>query len=196
MGNVNRKTVPMLLAVSLLGVGCSPSEPQIIDESKYEDLYDAEGLDDEEFPDPPELPDAVKDESEDGAVAAAEYFLDAYEYGFRVADGAPMEEIINEECGTCANLLEQFSDQTTKDISAPKAAFTDRSHSDFRSSGEAFYLVVETFLTNANLQFSNGEMYEEIADNDYSFIFELIRIEDEWRISGIDIKTTEERGNA
>src|SRR5690625_4376342 len=123
MGIHDRKffTVP-ILAVLLLVVGCSSSEPQVIDESKYEDLYDddadsgddadtvddSEGFDDEDFPDPPELPDAVKDESEDGAIAAVEYFFDAYNYGLNSLDIQPMEHVFSKDCEYCADLKHEL----------------------------------------------------------------------------------------
>ena len=212
MGNVNRKTVPMLLALSLLGVGCSPSEPQIIDESKYEDLYDDEqtdsddtdssddaepnddsdGFDDEGFPDPPELPDAVKDESEDGAIAAADYFLDAYEYAYHTAELSAFEEIFSADCTYCDSLRSTFTNQSENEHSAVDARFSERETIGTRVEDKDIYVVVDTSLKNFDLRDSEGEKLQAYQRIDYTFTLKVSYIDGAWKLLGADVERNDD----
>src|SRR5699024_395451 len=135
-----------ILAVLLLVGGCSSSEPQVIAESEYEDLCgdggtdredadsgddadpvdDCGGLDDGDLPDPPALPGGVRGESEDGAIAAAEDVLDAYEYAYRTADFSALEKIVDEECETCNNLRDQFEADSVDGVIAADSRLGNR----------------------------------------------------------------------
>src|SRR5699024_1639204 len=204
---VNRKTVPMLLAVSLLGVGCSPSEPQIIDESKYEDLYDDEqtdsddtdssddaepnddsdGFDDEGFPDPPQLPDAVKDESEDGAVAGAEFFMDAYEHAYRTTDNSALKRISGDECEPCKELIDRFDgfDQT---MIAKDASFTQRNIVGSLSDTDGTYVSVETRAIDFHVANADKDSTEAFESTDYTFVFLMDRKDSQWFVTGADFQ--------
>jgi len=210
MGIHDRKFFPVpMLAVLLLVVGCSSSEPQVIDESKYEDLYnddetnadadpdsdddaesddDSEGLDDEDFPEPPELPDAVKEESEDGAIAAAEYFMDAYEYAYRTADFSALEKIVDEECETCNNLREQFEADSDEGVTARDSRLADREQGEIFAEDDSVLIGFSLRLEDLAFKDADGEVVEENEDADYLFVFQVTKKNKSWKVTGADFQ--------
>ena len=194
-----------LLAVLFLVVGCSSSESQIIDESKYEDLYDddadsgddadsvddSEGFDDEDFPDPPELPDAVKDESEDGAIAAAEYFLDAYEYAYLTSDAKAMQEIVSEECEVCWQLMDVFDDRLTDGEYSTNVEFSYQVTDEFVRNEYGSVIPINLQINSHDVVDNNGVKVDHFDEQDADLSF-LLNHNNVWRIEDIATKDADD----
>ena len=194
-----------LLAVLFLVVGCSSSEPQVVDESKYEDLYDddadsgddadsvddSEGFNDEDFPDPPELPDAVKDESEDGAIAAVEYFFEAYTYAFQTSDTAAFSEIVTDDCSPCGEIIDAFEERSEQDSYARTDGYSNPEVLLREDQGEHYVIHVKIDFDGEVLV--TGDHEEKLLDDvTYSVILALDFGDDRWLIRKINAEKIDE----
>lgn len=54
----------------------------------------------------PELPDAAREQTEEGAEATLEYWWDAFGYLYLTGDAAPLTEVSGESCVFCENFVE------------------------------------------------------------------------------------------
>ncbi len=60
--------------------------------------------------DPPERPAAMEEETVEGAIAAAKYFMELYPYIYATGDLTEWDALSDEGCGFCANVGEQVRD--------------------------------------------------------------------------------------
>lgn len=58
----------------------------------------------------PERPAAMDDDGEDGAIAAAEYFIELYNYVQSTGEVSALEEISSDQCRSCSNLTERIKE--------------------------------------------------------------------------------------
>ncbi|QGH69251.1 DUF6318 family protein [Pseudactinotalea sp. HY158] len=119
------------LAGALLMAGCSngddppvdpatvevsdPATDRAADPTSPEPTSPEPTATDEPVPEPspypePERPAAMDDTGEKGAIAAAEYFIDLYNYAASTGDVGEFQGISHPNCGFCAGMVEMFNE--------------------------------------------------------------------------------------
>lgn len=191
---------------------CSLSEPAVVGESTQEDRLSnktgaddetdprddaesdggSEGVDDERFPDPPELPDAVKDPSEDGSFAAADYLLDAYEYAYHTADLSAFEKVFGEDCVTCDSLRETFTNNAENDYYSKGARFIDREFNPGIDDEGEEYVIVTTRLKDLVLIGPEGIVQNEKEEIGYRLVMLMEYTDNQWKIIGGSFRESDE----
>lgn len=180
-----------MLAVLLLVVGCSSSEPQVVDESKglsaNDDSSDEGADDDDENPKTPELSDAVKDESEAGAIAAVDYYIDAYEYAYLTSDAESMQEIISEECDVCWQLMDVFDDRLDDGEYSINVEFSHQVIDELVRTEHGSVIQIDLQVNSHDVVDDDGVKIDHLDEQDGGLLF-LLNHDKEWRIDDIVAK--------
>ncbi|ACV08803.1 hypothetical protein Jden_1147 [Jonesia denitrificans DSM 20603] len=73
---------------------------------------------------PPEKPAAMANNNEEGALAAAEYFLDASAYAVLMGDEILMEDFSTDTCIFCSNVVESIKNDRKTQVKRLTMSFT------------------------------------------------------------------------
>ncbi|WP_130012190.1 DUF6318 family protein [Serinicoccus sediminis] len=72
---------------------------------------------------PPEMPAEAREQTEEGAEAFAQHYIDVLNWAYRTGETGPAEELSGSECDSCSGLIEEASQyQTTGDYVIAKDA--------------------------------------------------------------------------
>jgi hypothetical protein len=108
-----------LVATGLLVAGCTADEPAEPEPStstaEAEPTETPEPTPTDTGPAKPERPAAMEQEDAEGAAAAAEYFIEQYDYVMITGDTAEWEAMSHETCGWCAGSIEQAREIAKRD---------------------------------------------------------------------------------
>lgn len=167
---------PIVLAALLFLSACS-SEPRVLDASKdnepAEGNYELESKDALEpnkgsgVPSSPEMSEMVNDPSDDGAIAAAEFFIEAYEYAYRAADDSPLQRIFDEECDFCEEISGNFEEFDRRCHHAPDINFHDVEFMHTTDHEGDLYVIHRANIYNLSIIDKDKNIINEIEDDYY-----------------------------
>ncbi|QOR72276.1 hypothetical protein IM660_08625 [Ruania alkalisoli] len=135
--------------------------------------------------DPPERPVAMGEESVEGAIAAAEYFIELQEYVFATGSLEQWEQLSDDGCGFCVNVSEQI-----------ESHFADGGHIEggevevYSRDGGGPYengtYIAELGVRIASSEFvaSDGTSMSYPGDDEPEFVFSMLWRDDAWIVLG------------
>jgi len=138
----------------------------------------------------PEVPDAIYEESEDGALAALQYWFEAITYLQLTGDYGPIDGVSAPDCETCDNKISQFYDLYEVEdgwYAAEGASSTGELVSQITDDGHAsilFELVEGGYSVYGPDGEDLGSVESEVYDAEASLYFDA----EKWWISELQIE--------
>ena len=201
-----------VLAGLLVLSGCSPAEgeetptPPVSQGPTTEPAGDAGGDDDasgaedpSEDPsqppevDAPERPAEMDEESVDGAIAAAKYFMELMPYAIGTGDTTEWDALSLDGCSFCESIRTTATEVHEGDGYATGGAVEIYSedgggpYEDSEFEGEDVYIVALGLTVDAmELRYQDGTVESFEAGDRPEFMLSLVRREGAWLVTGVD----------
>lgn len=196
------------LAGLLALVGCAPSEgeevptapvsqtPQSTEPVSDGSTDGAEDPSDEpsERPevDPPERPAAMEQETVDGAIAAAKYFMELMPYALGTGDTTEWDSMSLDGCEFCESIRSMASGVNEGDGFATGGEIEIYSedgggpYEDSMFEGENIYIVaLGLTIGEMELHYQDGTVDNYVADDRPDFRLSLLWRNESWRVTGV-----------
>ncbi|KQT01103.1 hypothetical protein ASG23_05755 [Cellulomonas sp. Leaf395] len=181
--------VPAVLGVALV-TGCTGGEPQAA-ESTPPPVADAPPT-----PTPvvlPERPAAMSEPTTDGAIAAATYFLQLYDYAFSVRDAESLLSMSAEACKFCNYVDESVAELVASGHTSvgPPVRVVSAMSTEIRPD-EWFSARLQVEQDPTRELAADGTVVSESEANVTDFIFALSWLGDRWKIEAVDLAVIEQ----
>lgn len=136
----------------------------------------------------PEPPAAMSEPTTDGAIAAATYFLQLYDYAFSAGDAGPLMAMAGETCTYCSYVDEQVQSMVDGGYSSVRTPATViRSDSTEIREDEWFRVSLRAEQGPLVTVGPDGTR-EQTSDGGLAdFVFAISWTGDKWRVEGVDI---------
>ncbi|KQY21392.1 hypothetical protein ASD16_19055 [Cellulomonas sp. Root485] len=136
----------------------------------------------------PERPAAMDEPTTDGAIAAATYFLQLYDYAFSAGDAGPLMAMSGETCTYCSYVDEQVQSMVTGGYSSVRtpAAVVQSDSTEIRE--DEWFRVSLRAEQGPLVTVGPDGTREQTSDGGVAdFVFAISWIGDDWRVEGVDI---------
>lgn len=192
-GAWQRRVIPAVLGVALVagctGSGSEPAEstaPPVVEVTQTPTPTPTPVV-------KPEPPDAMSEPTTEGAIAAATYFLQLYDYAFSARDAESLLRMSAESCEFCsyvdesvAALVESGHTSVGPPVRVLSAVSTEIRPDEWFSAR----LQVEQDSTKEFA--ADGTLVSESEANVTDFVFALSWMGDRWRVDAVDLAVIEQ----
>ena len=184
-----QRVVPALLGVALVA-GCTGGGPQTA-ESTTAPVVEATPT---PTPTPtpvvlPERPAAMSEPTTDGAIAAATYFLQLYDYAFSSGDARPLLAMSAESCDFCTYVDAQVESMVSTGYSSIREP-VDVLRADSTEIRQDEWFRVHLGAQQGPLVAvaPDGTRTQTSDGGAADFIFAISWVSDGWRVEGVDVE--------
>lgn len=141
---------------------------------------------------PPPIPDAIYEETLEGAEAAARHYLRALEYGFRSSDPEPLRNICDDISETCAEHIEQIELQRDKNRRFVQEALTLEPATTLEFVEDGAYIEVPVYIPEYEIIGERGEDIKSKGSEVLLYLFFAVYNNDQWFMSAIATEDLDE----
>lgn len=131
---------------------------------------------------PPELPEVATEDSEAGAAAFAEHYLDTLNYSTTTSTSGLIDDLGDPECQTCDNFRELVDSYTSKDqySDGPVITFDEL---EARATGETMVILANVTQPIPDTLDRDGNVVESGQEpSSFDMAIRLHWVDDGWRI--------------